>query len=193
MQQNLRAGLDMMMREIRMAGFDPTKKAGAGIITATPGHIGFTQDITGDPGTGDSDGDTADSGEMIEFGFSLADDADRDGIPDSDSDGDGVRDAVSLGRQTGGTGGYQPIADNIQAIEFRYLDSSGVVTTVPEDTRSVEISILARAGRPDRKFTDNMTYLPASNATDGTVWGPYNDNFRRRLLITTVNCRNMGL
>lgn len=186
MQQNIRAAMDTMVRQIRMAGYDPTGAAAAGITTALAGQIGFTQDTNGD-------GDTADSSELFDFGFSAADGADnnRDGLPDTPAA------ALSLGCQTGGVGGYQAIAENIQAIEFRYLDSDGIATTTLENIRSIQVSILARAGRPDPSFTNTMTYTPAS----GTAWdlngaaagNAANDNFRRRLLITTIQCRNMGL
>lgn len=186
MQQNIRAAMDMMVRHIRMAGYDPTGGAAAGITTASAGQIGFTQDTN-------ADGDTADSAEFIDFGFSAAvgDDNDRDGLPDTPAT------ALSLGCQTGGAGGYQAIAENIQALEFRYLDSDGMATTTLENIRSVQVSILARAGRPDPSFTNTMNYTPAS----GTSWdlngaaagNAANDNFRRRLLITTIQCRNLGL
>lgn len=196
MQQNLRAALDMLARETRMAGYDPTGGSGADITTANTGQLSFTQDITDNAGTGDGDGDLADNGEVIDYGFSVADDADRNGIPDADADGDGIPDVVDLCRQTNG-GGYQSIAENIQAIEFRYLDAAGAVTATPADVRSVQISILARASRPDPDFTNNMTYTPASGVAwdlNGAAAGSApNDNFRRRLLITTVQCRNMGL
>jgi type IV pilus assembly protein PilW len=174
-QQNIRAATDIMIREIRMAGYDPTRGAAAGISTAFAGQIGFTLDAN-------ANGDTMDPGETIDFGFSLADDTDRDGLPND------AGTVWSLGRQTGG--GYQAIAENIQAIEFRYLDNTGAVTATLADIRAVQISILARAGQPDNNFTNTATYTSASGAT----WGsPYNDNFRRRLLITTIQCRNMGL
>ncbi len=202
MQQNGRVAMDMFTREIRIAGFDPTGIAGAGINTANQGQLSFTQDITDNAGTGPSDGDFLDAGERVDFGFSLADDAGRDGIPDADIDGDGVPDPTSLGRQTGGAGGYQPIADNIQAIEFYYTLANGAQTQTPAagqlaNIRSVQISILARARQADPNFFNNMTYTPAS----GVIWdlngaaagNAPNDNFRRRLLITTINCRNLGL
>jgi type IV pilus assembly protein PilW len=202
MQQNLRAALDMLARETRMAGYDPTGAAGASFTTASAGQMSFTQDITDNAGTGDGDGDfvdddgdLVDDGEVIDYGFSVADDAGRDGIPDADADGDGIPDPVALCRQNGG--GYQSIAENIQAIEFRYLDSGGAVTATLSDIRSVQISILARAGQPDPDFTNNMTYTPASGVAwdlNGAAFGSApNDHFRRRLLITTVQCRNMGL
>lgn len=186
MQQNIRAALNMMTEEIRMAGFDPTiisgMGAGADITDASVGRIRFTQDIT-------EDGDTADTDEDLHYGFSNANDANDDGVADAG--------AAPLGRQTGGAGGFQPVADNIQAIEFSYLDSGGIPTAVLSDIRSVQISILARAGRPDPDYTNNVTYTPASGVAwdlNGAAAGNApNDNFRRRLMIATVKCRNLGL
>ena len=203
MQQNIRAGLDIMEREIRMAGFDPTTEAGAGITTATAGRFGFTQDVNADNDGIDNDGDGAtdetdgsedvpngklgDSNESITFGFSAANDAGLDGVVD-DLDGDGnLNDVAPLGRDTGG--GFQPVAENIQAIEFNYLDEDGNITATLADIRSVQISILARARRPDRQYTDTNTYITSS----GTNWGPFDDNYRRRFQTMTVKCRNMGL
>src|SRR5665647_2315671 len=81
MQQNIRAALDMMEREIRMAGYDPTGQARAGIVQATAGRINFTQDITNSTGAA-PDGDEKLDGpnENITFGFSTANDADSNGI-----------------------------------------------------------------------------------------------------------------
>ena len=202
MQQNIRAAMDRLTRDIRTAGFDPTRSAGAKITTAQAGQFSFTRDITDNAGTGESDGDTNDPGEQVDYGFRVSAaapqrDTDRDGRLD-DTSGDGILNEVaSLGRQTGGAGGYQPIADNIQAIEFRYLDKEGSVTANLNKINAVQISILARAAQSDPKFTNGQTYTPAS----GVAWdlnGPAageapNDNFRRRLLIATVQCRNMGL
>ncbi len=126
----------------------------------------------------------------LTFGFSLANDADSDGIVD-DLDGDGIQnDVASLGRDTGG--GFESITENIQAIEFYYTLANGTATTTPAtvaDVRSIQISLLARAGKSDRNFNNTQSYTTPS----GAVWGPYGDNFRRRLLTTTVKCRNMGL
>ena len=196
MQQNLRAAADILTREIRMAGYDPTGKADAAITTLDPGQFSFSFD-------GNEDGDTADPGEIVDFGFSAAagNDADRNGIPDTLTAG--VPNTLPMGRQTGGAGGYQAIAENFQAIEFHYLKADGNPATVPEDVRTVQVSLLARAGQPDRRFTNSAVYCPASNPLNPatgqctnpalTVWGPYNDNFRRRLLITNLEIRNVGL
>lgn len=191
MQQNIRAGLYLMVSEIRMAGYDPTSSAGSGITVASSGQISFTLDENGD-------GDTSDPNEAFDYGFTPATsnsnyDVARDGIPDVDSDGDGVFDAMPLGRQISGAGGYKDVAESIQAIEFNYLDENGNVTAALDDIRSVEISILARARRPDRNYSDNRTYPATGTTPGGATWGPFNDNYRRRFQTMTVNCRNMGL
>ncbi|MFB0521051.1 MAG: PilW family protein, partial [Desulfatiglandales bacterium] len=76
MQQNLRAAMFYMEREIRMAGCDPKRSANAGIETAGPSTIRITMDITNDAGTGSSDGDHSDTNEDITY---TPVDADGDG------------------------------------------------------------------------------------------------------------------
>jgi type IV pilus assembly protein PilW len=60
MQQNIRAAMYYMTRDIRMAGCDPTGNANAGITAAGPTSISFTRDIrTGmDPANNTADGRT---------------------------------------------------------------------------------------------------------------------------------------
>ncbi len=177
MQQNIRAGIDLMLSEIRMAGYDPTGNANAGITVATAAQFGFTQDL-------DEDGNvTTSPSETITF--TLNGDSDGDGIVD----GGGVS---TIGRRTGSGVVFQPIAENIEAIEFYYILANGTQTlspSNPNDVRSIQISILARAANPDNHYTDTQIYTTAS----GAIWGPFNDNYRRRFLITSVRCRNMGL
>ncbi|MBU1140797.1 MAG: prepilin-type N-terminal cleavage/methylation domain-containing protein, partial [Proteobacteria bacterium] len=48
MQQNIRAAMDIMTREIRMAGFDPRSTSGADITTATAANLVFTLVADGD-------------------------------------------------------------------------------------------------------------------------------------------------
>jgi len=185
-QQNLRAAILIMSKEIREAGCDPTGKANAGIISATSTQLHFTRDIAGNalkPDT-QADGELDDSNEDITFGFSPAKDTNSDGIADAG--------AADLGRDTGG--GFQAIAENIQAIEFGYILDSGTLVSNPTSSqlsqiRAVQISILARASSPDTDFLNTQTYTTIS----GTVWGPYNDNYRRRFASLTIKCRDLGL
>jgi type IV pilus assembly protein PilW len=55
------------------------------------------------------------------------------------------------------------------------------------DIRAVRIWILARTRIPIRGYTDNRTYVVGARRVNS------GDNFQRRLLVDTVNCRNMGL
>lgn len=184
-QQNLRAALLIMTSEIREAGCDPTGYANSGIVTASSTQINFTRDIAGHALNDDhlSDGDVDDPNENITFGFSAANDADNDGIADSG--------AADLGRDTGG--GFQAVAENIQAIEFSYILSTGAVVTNPSTSqrsqiRSVQVSLLARTALPDKKFSNSQVYTTLS----GTLWGPYNDAYKRRFASVTIQCRNLG-
>ncbi|MBU0462919.1 MAG: PilW family protein, partial [Proteobacteria bacterium] len=97
-----------------------------------------------------------------------------------------------LGRKSTATSNNQPVSENIQALEFFYklVDESQTLTP-PDPTliRSIRITMLARGDRADQKFVNTHTYTTPG----GQNWGPYNDNFRRRLLTTTVKCRNLGL
>lgn len=184
MQQNIRSALFYLTREMRMAGFDPQNMAIAGVGSATKARFQFTQDFN-DNGPGMTPGNgVLDPNETITFGFANADDADIDGIADA-----GV---ASLARNIG-AGGFQPIADNIQAIEFYYTLESGAKTLTPsvaeyENIRMVTVSILARAAFADRKYRNQQTYITASGAN----W-PVNDNFRRRFLISNIQLRNLSL
>lgn len=113
MQQELRAAMEIMTREIRNAGHDedPSNSAGAGFTIAGPYETRFTMDLTNDPGTGGPDGDTGDANENVRFRFAPASDANGDGIADSGAD--------DLGRESG-AGGLQALSSNIQAVGFAY-------------------------------------------------------------------------
>ncbi|WP_321493171.1 prepilin-type N-terminal cleavage/methylation domain-containing protein [uncultured Desulfobacter sp.] len=172
-QQNLRAAFLRIVIELRMAGYDPTSSGNFTVTSALPGRIQFTADTSGDG--------NIDSNETIVLGLSPTVDANGDGIPDANS-------AVNIG---GGSGGFQAIAENIQAVEFLYLDSNDAVTTTLSDIRSVQISILAISSREDERIVNKTQYqLPSPSVQ---TWGPYNDCYKRRLQTLRVRCRNLGL
>jgi len=193
MQQNLRDAIIIMAAEIREAGCDPTGNANAGIVLATQGRLQITKDIAGHSvNPQESDGDTDDTNEDITFGFSssVPYDSDENGI--ADGGGADWSTPGELGRNIGG--GFQPIAENIEAVEFNYILSDDTNTTTPSssqlnDIRAVQISILAKASSPEQNFPlSNSTYTTAS----GTVWNRPNDNYRRRFVSVTIQCRNLG-
>ena len=166
MQQNLRAGMTMLTRDIRMAGYDPTGNAGAGILAAAAGSLQVTMDLTEDGGLGGTNENVT----YLHY----------------DSDADGTNDA--LGRDTGG--GSQMVAENIDALRFDYFDSNGAATAVPANIRSVQVTMVARTGRGDPGYVDDDVY---ANQSGVTIFGPANDSNRRRLLSRQIKCRNMGL
>jgi len=171
MQQNLRAAMYYMEREIRMAGCDPIQNANSGIITATANSINFTEDI-------DDDGIIS-ANENITY--SLA-----------DNDGDGDNDLERNGNL---------IAENIDALDFVYLDGAsppvvldddgaGNVTTSISQIRSVQVTVVARVDRLDPGYTNTNAYFNQQDLVN-PILAAQNDNNRRRRLTTTIKCRNL--
>ena len=162
-----------------MAGCDPSENAGARIVTATANSINFTMDINnGSPGTGFPNGALGDANENVTYVL-------------YDSGGDGDND---LGRNTGG--GNQLVAENIDALDFVYLDRNENLLVFPgastRDIRSVEVTLLARTARPIRAWRDpNPNYQNAQGTIIYTP--PANErNFRRQIVTTRIKCRNLA-
>jgi type IV pilus assembly protein PilW len=190
MQQNIRVAMAFMVNDIRMAGYDPTGNAGATICNATQGWFSFTQDLdelNGVPTCAGVVTPGQNPGEYVAYGFSNAvggDDIDRDGIPDAGG-------ATELRRELN-TGGYWEVASGIAAIEFNYIMEDGSTSLAPtnlDEIVKVQVTILAQSGIVDQKFNNTMVYTTGSGAS----WGPFDDNIRRRMLTTTIHCRNMGI
>ena len=181
MQQNLRAGIFMMEREIRMVGYDPTRAADAQILTAAPGQLEFTADLN-------DDGVTDDPNEHMIYTL-------------YDTDADGTNDA--LGRNDVNSGaGTQLLAENIDQLNYVYLDGSrnalndmatSVDPAVLPDIRSIQVTMVARSGVIDSDYTNNETYQNQNPGGIEVIYTAAGDNFRRRLLSTEIKCRNLGL
>jgi type IV pilus assembly protein PilW len=189
MQQGVRSAVSLMTREIRMAGYDPTGNAGAEIEQADVDSFTFTTDNNGDGNlVDDTDPTKWEANERIRYAIN--------------NNGD-------LARATGGGNprptNLQPIAYNVDALEFVYLDengtrldddSNGNVTSSIEDIRAVQITVVAKSGGDTLpalflKSPDNTVYqnlqgevIPILNADDGS---------RRIILYSTAMLRNMGL
>jgi prepilin-type N-terminal cleavage/methylation domain-containing protein len=71
-------------------------------------------------------------------------------------------------------GGGQPLAENIESLEFTYFDTNGNVTASPPDIRMVRVTVTARTNMSD----------PGYKGGDG---------HRRRTLSSNIKVRNMGL
>jgi len=174
LQQNLRSAMYFMAKEIRMAGCNPTGAADtAGFQAVGANSVSFSMDIRGQAANSAHDKDTGDPNESIVYTL-------------SDWNGDGINDLM---RSTPPTGNAA-VAENIDALNFVYLDANENVTIDRLAVRAVQISLVARTGRGDPGFTDTTTY---TNLQGTTILAAQNDNFRRRMLSTHVKCRNMGL
>jgi hypothetical protein len=84
----------------------------------------------------------------------------------------GTKTVLRRNENTGGGG--QPVADNIEGLEFIYLDTSGNVTSNPQDIRMVKVTVIAK-----------------TNMSDPQLKG--GDGYRRRKLSSNIKVRNMGL
>lgn len=179
MQQNLRAAMLYMEREIRMAGCDPIGTADAGIVKAERALIRFTEDVRGNSSGSDPDGNTDDPNEDITYSLK----------------------EKNLVKNTGG--GNHVVAQNIDAVDFVYLDGSSpphvlndplIGGDVPADKinqiRSVEITIVARTSNPLLSSKNSTVYL---NQRGTTILPPQNDHVSRRCLTTRIKCRNLGI
>jgi type IV pilus assembly protein PilW len=177
-QQNLRVGMIMAAREIRLAGYQPyiTTLAGAAITNAQVDSLTFTYVADNDGVNNNADSTVDEENELETITFSLY---------DAYSDGD-----TDLGRDDGVVA---PISENIDGLEFFYTLADGAQTIAPtadqlDDIRSIQMTILARSENPLRQPVQNETFTTPSGAT----WGPFNDKFRRLILTTNIICRNMG-
>ena len=71
-------------------------------------------------------------------------------------------------------GGPQPLAENIENIQFEYFDANGALTVNPANIRMVRATVTARTDRAD----------PDLKGGDG---------FRRRTIASNIHVRNMGI
>lgn len=124
-QQNLRAGIYYLTREVRMAGYSENDKDPDGAITtAAPGVIQFTMDINNTAATSainwnadlTSDGDVTDYGENITYALSAAGDPGQDGIADTEP--------CNLVRTDNSAGTSAILMNNVEAIGFAYAYDS---------------------------------------------------------------------
>jgi type IV pilus assembly protein PilW len=129
MQQNIRAAADMMIREIRMAGYDPSGSGLVGIGTHTATLLQILADH-------DGNGTTTGTNEDITYRYYDANDASY---------------PRQIKRKTGG-GTFQPFAEHIDALNFSYYDGNGVATSTASTIRQIEITIRGRTAKNDPVF-----------------------------------------
>jgi type IV pilus assembly protein PilW len=133
MNQQARVVVDLVSREILMAGYDPR-----GVnrdtdltndfdgITYDPGKLSIKADLNGN-------GSTSDANESIVFVYDAA--------------------AHLLRRNTGG--GNQPFGEDIEAFAVDYLDQAGKPTSDSKAIRQVGITVTARTSNSDSQYAKN--------------------------------------
>ena len=171
-QQNARVAMGRMVREIRMAGCDPSLSDFPTFLTLNSAEIGFSMDIVGD-------GDVNDVGENITYKLLNNE----------------------LLRTDAAGGGARSIIKNVEALNFIYYDENSNITVVPADVRIVQVALVVRSSNEDYAFTDNRLYsikdlTPAGNTVDIFDAGTLSANdkhFRRQMLMAVVRPRNMSM
>jgi type IV pilus assembly protein PilW len=112
--QTLRAAVDMMTREIRMAGYNPTEASFNGIPYSST-QLQLLSDLNGD-------GDTADAEENIIYKYFSA---------------------TKQIKRKEGSGDFEPFAENIDSLTITYLDSADNATTTSANIRQIQLAITA--------------------------------------------------
>ena len=146
MQQNARGALDILSRELKMAGYKPNGGGFNGVTYSTT-QLRVQADLNSDGAISTS----STANEQITYAF--------------DNGNEQITRAV-------GSGSAQILAEHISAFTFNYLDSAGAATTVSANIRQVTISITAKTAKPDPNFTSNggyRTYTMSATITPGNL------------------------
>lgn len=146
MQQNARGTLDILSRELKMAGYKPNGGGFNGVTYSTT-QLRVQADLNSDGAISTS----STANEQITYAF--------------DNANEQITRAV-------GSGSAQILAEHISAFTFNYLDSAGAATTVSANIRQVSITITAKTAKPDPNFTSNggyRTYTMSATITPGNL------------------------
>jgi type IV pilus assembly protein PilW len=148
MQGNARAALDLMVREIHMAKYNPagTAFSSAYGVTYSASQLEVKADMDGNGTISTSSGSVED----IIY----------------------ARDAANnyITRKLG-SGTAEIVADNITAFTFAYYDANGSAVTSSGNSgniRKVTINITARTAKPDPSYTSNSGYRTYQISVDIT-------------------------
>ena len=126
-QQNVRSGLDMMIRDIRLAGLDPEGTGDFGIVAATSQRIQFTADRDMDGELDDADStDGIDAPDMEHMAYEY--------------DGSGIL-KMALYKANGDPEMDEIMAENVTDLTFTYFDSNADTTSNPDEIRMVDIQM----------------------------------------------------
>jgi type IV pilus assembly protein PilW len=138
MEQNLRGALDIMTREIKMAGYRPNGGTVTGVVSYTSTSLTIQADIDGN-GTLLASGSGSDTAnEQIVYVY------------------DSVNKKIT--RQVG-SGTAATLAENISAFTFTYYQSSGAtLATSASNIRRIKIALTGITAKPDPGYSSNGGY-----------------------------------
>ena len=138
MEQNLRGALDIMTREIKMAGYRPNGGTVTGVVSYTSTSLTIQADIDGN-GTLLASGSGSDTAnEQIVYVY------------------DSVNKKIT--RQVG-SGTAATLAENISAFTFTYYQSSGAtLATSASNIRRIKIAMTGKTVKPDPSYASNGGY-----------------------------------
>jgi type IV pilus assembly protein PilW len=184
MEQNLRGSLYLLTKELRSAGYNPTQATTNDFrfVTSFPAPnnlfvVNYATDHSIVAFTLDTDGNgviasTPNNNEQIAYRFN------------------NVQKRLERfnDMQADPTQKWETVASNIDAVYFMYFDQNSNITTDPADIEYVEISLLARMGKKDSKYTNTKVYTNK----EGISLCPacVGDHYHRSLLTTTIQIRN---
>jgi len=171
-QQTIRPAAEYISKHIRIAGLDPDQTGLFGIRDATNSTIEFSFDRVNDG-----------------LGIPLQ------GVLEPTDEIKAFRVLNSeLQEMDQATNTWETIAENVEVLNFVYLNSNGNVIIDPAANqgaiRTVEISIIGVSRNPVPRYTNNNSYV---NLQGTEILAPQNDNFVRMMFSETVQCRNLGL
>ena len=182
MEQNLRGSLYLLTKELRSAGYNPTQATTNDFrfvpsfpVTNNLFVVNYATDHSMVAFTLDTDGSGAiepNKNEQIAYRFNNAQKT-LERFNDTQADA---------------TKKWEIVAGNIDAVYFTYFDQNKNITTNPAKIEYVEISLLARMGKKDSKYSNTHVYTNK----EGVNLCPtcVGDHYHRGLLTTTIQIRN---
>ena len=129
MQQNARGALDVMAREIKMAGYKPNGGTVVG-VTYNAAQLKIQADLDA------SGGIDTNTEEQITYSY--------------DSTNHLIRRTIGATSQT--------LAEDIANFTFEYLDANGAITTTTANIRQVRLNLTARTAKADPTYPSNSGY-----------------------------------
>ncbi len=158
LQEEVRAAVEIMAREIRMAGYDPFKTGDFEIKTANATHLMFTLDLNED---GIENNTGFPNCERLSFRYSNANEALQ----------------IICGESTGGQDVQTLIGGNntdtrVTTMGFDYVDNQNNSTSFIEDIRGVIITLTAEApaGRQGMIEKSYSTWVEFRNAAPNAAY-----------------------